>query len=681
MNRKLTLSLLVATTVFLACVTPNSHAIEQTQRNTAVFAMPVVHERLQTAVAAIKNNQFASAHKALESITTDFPWFFQAYYLRASIYAISNEKDAAFNALGKAIEAGLNNSTLLQKDKNLNNLRDDPRFGKLMEKAIAAQAAPHIRDDATVPDPVPIDQSLASISATNSIWDPKLQTIRVLFRFNHRKAATQIVQKSEDAASKMLNTLFQRGLAAGNMGDIYDNRDRGHSKLQINSYPQLAFSHYTREAVNNAIDYGLNTKILFNAPTFGNSSTAVSSGPFWRSLARLAYTIPNGPKHLTFQYFNNHIYIYPAVNDYKDKQDHFPTNTPYMVITEGKSGSDKPFLHAVATIFAALRPAEKDKLIKSRKLSAAVQYILRRSQTSVVDDGDYLTSKAHPVVFRSSEISFRKMIEIANDLKADDFPAPVLLRVVKESQPVGGVDDFTQMLPEQLFDTPVTIARVIRNTSFQKNMTVRVASATNIEESQVSYKWVVLQGNPRKVKITPKTPRADTIDLTIDWHAPFQNANRPEFKSNRVEIGVFATNGKDYSAPSFVTFLYPTHQLRTYDEEGRLVSIDHRHQENAYIDPQIFTRRNWKDTYHYNEDGRLTGWTRQRRNKSTDYTRHGARVLEKDSNGRAVTAEQVTYVYKRASNGVAHASEELTGKILNYQYLGASDTLGILVRN
>ncbi len=668
----------LAFTLVTTISTEQSFAQQSSQSN--VFEMPTVSENLQTAILAIRSNQYPAAHKALQVITSKYPWFVQGHYLQASLFSITGDRDAAFNALEQAVAAGLSNTALLQKDRNLAPLRKDERFQKLLEEIIQNQNANEPSNSLIKPKAATVKQSTALVSGANTFWDPKLLVLKSLFAFDSRKAAPATVQNAKDPAAKMLNTLFQRGLAAGNAGDIYDNRDRKHSSLHPKSYPQLAFTHYSNGALQNNIDYGLNTKILFGAPTFGNSSTAVSSGPYWRSQPRLAYTAPNGPKHLTFQYFNNHIYVYPAVSDFKDQQDHLPTNSPYMIISEGKSGSDRPFLKAIATILAAFKPAEKDALIKSRMLSSAVQYVFRRSQASVVSDKDYFTAKAHPAVFSAKELSYRTMIKTANDLVAQNFPSPVLLKATEESRLKDGIDDFTRKLPEQLFDTPATIARVIRASGFTKTMKIQAKSTTEDTDETLKYRWVVLQGDTKKIRIKPENEQANTVTLEIDWHEPFENAARSEFKSTRVEIGVFAVSKNGVSAPSFITFLYPKHQNRSYDANGKLLSIDHQHKPKAYIDPQVFTRRDWKDEFQYDDADRLTGWIRSRGSNYRAYSRHGALILSSDELGRPLKAEKITYNYERQENGTASVSEELTGKYINYEYLSDDDRLGIVVR-
>ena len=66
------------------------------------------------------------------------------------------------------------------------------------------------------------------------------------------------------------------------------------------------------------LDYGLNDRLLFDRPTFGNSSTAITGGALWRSLPRLAMTRPDGtgPFRLWQNAAANHLYVYPAHKDY-----------------------------------------------------------------------------------------------------------------------------------------------------------------------------------------------------------------------------------------------------------------------------------------------------------------------------------------------------------------------------
>ena len=83
-----------------------------------------------------------------------------------------------------------------------------------------------------------------------------------------------------------------------------------------------------------------------------------------------------GPLRLWQNAAANQLYIYPAHKDYGAKDgeakdgapadgvigDLFPANTPYVIVTHGSSGSDQPFLDAIAMILAAFRPDTKARL-------------------------------------------------------------------------------------------------------------------------------------------------------------------------------------------------------------------------------------------------------------------------------------------------------------------------------
>lgn len=55
-----------------------------------------------------------------------------ALYNHACVHALRNEKDAAFKALGEAVEAGFSNQGQLQGDGDMDNLRGDGRFEAIL---------------------------------------------------------------------------------------------------------------------------------------------------------------------------------------------------------------------------------------------------------------------------------------------------------------------------------------------------------------------------------------------------------------------------------------------------------------------------------------------------------------------------------------------------------------------
>ncbi len=62
-----------------------------------------------------------------------------------------------------------------------------------------------------------------------------------------------------------------------------------------------------------------------------------------------------------------------------------------------------------------------------------------------------------------------------------------------------------------------------------------------------------------------------------------------------------------------------------------------------YVDHRLFSPKSWRDIYHYDPAGQLTGWTRRNGSDVTDFTAEGLMVLEKDSEGRPIKVQSVRY--------------------------------------
>ena len=57
-------------------------------------------------------------------------------------------------------------------------------------------------------------------------------------------------------AARRLRRLVHEGRAAGNHGDLYENRDRGHSPLPAEAHPQLTHVRYEAGLRKARLDYG-----------------------------------------------------------------------------------------------------------------------------------------------------------------------------------------------------------------------------------------------------------------------------------------------------------------------------------------------------------------------------------------------------------------------------------------
>lgn len=188
---------------------------------------------------------------------------------------------------------------------------------------------------------------------------------------------------------KLLKKWHAEGTAAGNAGDWYDNRDGEHSPLDLRPWPQLRKVQYSDDDVTARRNWAFMPATRPHV-TFGNSSTSAPpelSG----SNPRSGYSAHQPLAVLEKQYLGNNLYIYPEHRDHDPGHngvgdgygDLFPTNSPYLLVSQGSSGSDQPFMRAVPFALAAFRPDVKKKLAAAGLLMPAVQMILRRSNKGI----------------------------------------------------------------------------------------------------------------------------------------------------------------------------------------------------------------------------------------------------------------------------------------------------------
>ena len=475
----------------------------------------------------------------------------------------------------------------------------------------------------------------------------------------------------EDAALRLLAQWVARGRAAGNVGDLYDNRDRGHSRLAASGRPQLAFVGYDPALAARGIDYGLNWRLSFDSIAFGNSSTAVTSGPAWRSLPRAGMTDPAAIAGLAALHRTNQLYVYPEHRDHDPENgDLFPAAIPYLVVSQGSSGSDRPFLEAIEAALAALRPEVKPWLAERGLIAPTLQMLLRRSMKGVESDADYLDGAAHPSAFEGAAIDLGRLIRRANALTRAEVPAAPRLRLIEEPDPEAGL--FGEGLSERLFDTDAAIARIARGPAFTRRYVLE-AFADDPNGRPVRLLWRALRGAAR---ISPLDPEGRRVAVEIDWHGAVSVPGHPDLASFRADVGLFAANGATLSCPAFFSLAFPPGEARAYDDAGRPVSIDYA-AAAGYADPVLVPHRPWRDVYAHDAEGRLLGWTRAQAEGAQTFTRHGWRVLDHDAEGRPLRAAALAYPLREGGPGGRRIVGQVpTGAVATYSYDGAGDRLG-----
>jgi len=392
------------------------------------------------------------------------------------------------------------------------------------------------------------------------------------------------ITASRSKVAQLLEQWYQAGTAAGNTGDFYDNRDGGHSKLKTSLFPQLDKIEYTAAQKNRKLHFGVQLRMMFNRITLGNSSTAAPAAT-GGSNTRRCLSSARAMGVLYLQYRRSHLYVYPEHRDYDAGHngrgggygDLFPANTPYVITSQGSSGSDRAFMEAVAYTLAAFRPEVKRSLTRAGLLMPTVQMIFRMCNKGVQDDKAYLTGKAHPPVFSGGNIDVLPMVEMAHNMTANAVPAMVQLTVVEEDIAVPGRDYFDEFQGEKLFDTPAAIARVARSTRRERRMVVSAKGSYDINRRPLKYHWAILQGDPDLISIKPLSGDGSVVELKVRRHIRRPIRDGSKMESNRVDIGAFLHNGKYYSAPGFVSIFFLDNEARTYDSAGRILEVSYGH--------------------------------------------------------------------------------------------------------
>lgn len=615
----------------------------------ALFAMPAVTADIRRAFAAADAGDVAGAAALLDRGLAAHPGIAGLLAARAGVAMLEGDPAAALDRLADAAAAGLPDPAAVAADPVFVPVAADPILGPRLAAVAAAPPAPP-----PDPRPAPLTDGTALVSAANTAWNPATERLEARFAPPKGEPGPVLPARPKTGALELLREHWKRGRAAGNAGDLYDNRDRGHSTLKPQAFPQLAHVAYAPEARDAEVDYGLQDAVLFDRPAFGNSSTAVTGGVLWRSLPRLAMTRADGtgPLRLWQNAEANALYVYPAHKDWTETRDLFPANTPYILVSRGSSGSDRPVLEALALTYAAFRPDTKERLVAEHLLVPTVQMVFRRSLQHVTSRESYLSGDAHPAAFAGHAVNPARMVSLAQSITPDAIPPEVRISVTREDLGREGVDYFGEGLSEQLFDTPSAIARIWRSRAATRTMTVSAAETRDPNGRPLDFRWRLLQGDPGKVTITPAADgRSATI--TLAWHDPFPISEDTPVTTARVDIGVFASNGVHDSAPAILSWYFPPSERRTIEEgpDGapRTAAIDHANPDRAYADPILLPLTGWRDDFAYAPDGSLAGWTRVRDGRPPERFDAAGRRLPDP--GDPASAIAVAYPLSRAGDG------------------------------
>lgn len=493
---------------------------------------------------------------------------------------------------------------------------------QLYEESLRLGQPPQqVSDTPSLATPTRIQGTTALVTDHNTRWEPRRMTLTSEFQAPTTTSTAQSdCSLLDTAAARLVNSWVREGSAAGLHGILYDNRDRGHSTLDRAQWPQLVFVRYSPEIRAANGDFGFRPWQRFNLPAFGNASTALVTPVFWRSNPRTMLSNPLHALLMLEHYLGNQLYCAPEHNDFDPPHgDLYPANAPCWIISQGSSGSDQPFLKAIALTLAAFPLQTRDHLATQGLLMHAVQWILRQSLRTVEKPSDFFTGLAHPTVFREEQLDPERMVRAAHSMTVERIPPLVRLEVLRESEARHGIDYFSGGPTEELLTHPLLIARVHRTVARKRTIVVK-ASLNTSEQPAGRFRWEVLQGNPETVEIKPLAPDASIAAVTFTWHPSHPVQSTPELSTSRIDVGVFAESKGIPSMPAMICSLAIASETRLYDGD-KLISINYAAPETSavYTDPVLVPTRNWKDTYQYDLAGSISGWIRSTPDQPTQH--------------------------------------------------------------
>ena len=467
------------------------------------------HERLRAQmVTAIKEGDretmAETCRKGVKLLPDDPTW----RYNLACALAGAKDPKPALDALEKAIDLGFRNADEIAKDRDFKKLAKNERFLELVEYARQMADRPITYGPNACVAQTGITGGVISLGEQNFRWDFE----NGLFLAD-------------------LKLAFAGG---GNAGDLYMNRDNGHSRPALGDFPGITEVKLDHEGHTRQADVNL-PNMLFPYPLFGNASLAFEDKQFWRSLPRMMMT-HDAWKMKSYQklYLSNQLWFFPAHRDCPPVGkfgDVFASICPYFWVSAGSSYTDKQFIWCALDVSRKLPKATKTAAVEKGLLAPTIFTLMRKSLKSVTNDVDYLSAKAHPSAFPAFSIDVKKLEKAAAALTPEAIPplVPVSLAITAPKD--------RPNWPEVTYMSAFATAFVLRAEDEERKFRL-------IANGAKEYAFRILRGE-NAAALNHVAP--NVADLVID--------KTKMSVSNRVDVAVFGRNaGTGWGAPSYISF-------------------------------------------------------------------------------------------------------------------------------
>ena len=470
------------------------------------------HERLRGEfIVAMREKDATSMTEACRAGVELFPddptW---RYNLACSLAWSTNHVDEALNELEKAIDLGFRNADEIAADADLKRLAGVTRYAALIDYAREMSKRPIVFGPLATVDATGPTGSPVALGEQNLGWD--FDSGCFLARMK--------LSPSGDGAW---------------VGDLYMNRDAGHSVMKLAEFPGITEVRFDLEGHRRGLDINM-PNVIFPYPTFGNCSMALVNGPFWRSIPRAMMTIDAGKLRLMEKlYLSNQIWVYPSNADTPPigtSGDVFASITPYWITTAGRSWSDRPYLRAALLASGAFQKEVKAEIVRRRLLAPTIMTLIRKHLHVVTSEEEYLTSRAHPTAMPKDGVNISGLVAAARKLTVKEIPPVVPIFVA--AQPPSKLPAW----PELTYRTSFAWAFVLRADDVARVFTIRAGGAKE-------FRFVQTHGRDVDVKIEQLRPNEARLTINRANMSP----------TNRVDIAVFGRNeGTGWGAPSYVSF-------------------------------------------------------------------------------------------------------------------------------
>ena len=455
----------------------------------------------------------ATCRKGAALLPDDPTWH---YNLACSLAHDATRRNEAFDELEKAIDCGFRDAAAIKADADLKLLAADRRYAQLVEYAQEMKARPLLLGPLAVVPATGTFGAPASLGEQNLGWD---------FDVGCFVAQLQLAPQTGSAGA----------VTGGSVGDLYMNRDGGHSLLDAAAFPGLTVVGFDADGRGRGADLNA-PNVLFPYPVFGNCSRAFVGTPLWRSIPRMLVT--SDALHLTRYlkfYLSNQTWVFPSNEDTAPvgtNGDVFASIAPYWMTSAGRSYSDLPILCAALEASRAFKPEVKEFLVKRGLLAPTIQALVRKSLSSVTNEADYLTARAHPTALPPDGVQTARLVASARALTA--AAVPPLAAVVVSPAPTAKKPAW----PELTYGTPLAWAFVLRADDERRVFTIAAKGARE-------FAFAITHGSAGAAEIERLGPASARVTV-------FRSKLSP---TNRVDVTVVGRNdGTGWGAPTYVSF-------------------------------------------------------------------------------------------------------------------------------